>query len=88
MLTPEEITEEFVKMLEYYREKKGISQNKLATATGVTAGLLSRVKNGTRKAPALDKVWNIAYYLDMPLDELFTILKSKERGAENEEKRK
>ncbi|QDP41981.1 helix-turn-helix domain-containing protein [Radiobacillus deserti] len=78
-MSPEEITEVFVELVEHYRKKKGISQNKLATEAGVTGGLLSRLKNGTRKTPTLDKVWNIAKVLDMPLYQLVTKLQSKEK---------
>lgn len=66
-----EITDHFSNCMEYYRKKKGLSLNKLATESGVSPALLSRINNGTRKAPTLDKVWNIAVVLDMPLNEVF-----------------
>ncbi len=81
-MSPEEITEVFVELVEHYLEKKGISQNKLAAEAGVSGGLLSRLKNGTRKTPALDRVWNIAKALDMPLYELVTKLEAKEKELE------
>ncbi|MGI2851606.1 helix-turn-helix domain-containing protein [Bacillus cytotoxicus] len=71
MMNPQEITENFAKLVEYYRVKKGISQNQLAEESGVSASLLSRINKGTRKAPTLDKVYNIAKALDIPLNQLF-----------------
>ncbi|GIN59588.1 hypothetical protein J8TS2_39070 [Lederbergia ruris] len=84
MMSSHEINKVFVELVEQYRIKKGISQNKLATEAGVTAGLLSRIKNGTRKAPTLDKVWNIAKVLDMPLSQLVANLESRAKELENE----
>jgi len=86
VLSPETITEEFVKLVEHYRKRKGISQNKLAIKAGLTGGLLSRMKHGSRKIPAFDKVWYIACLLDMPLEEFISILESKEKEIENGEK--
>ncbi|MBP1915186.1 transcriptional regulator with XRE-family HTH domain [Lederbergia galactosidilyticus] len=65
MLTSEDINKEFAKLVNHYREKKGISQNQLATEAGISASLLSRINKGTRKAPTLDKVYNIVKVLDI-----------------------
>lgn len=61
-----EISEEFMIALEHYLDKNGMSLTKLAEATGVSVGYLSRLKRGERKAPSVPITLNIAKTLKMP----------------------
>lgn len=61
-----EISEEFMIVLEHYLDKNGMSLTKLAEATGVSVGYLSRLKRGERKAPSVPITLNIAKTLKMP----------------------
>jgi transcriptional regulator with XRE-family HTH domain len=74
MKSGKEINEEFAKYMEHFRNKKGISLTQLANESKLTAGFLSRLNNGKRKAPTLEKVYDIAEVLDMPLSPLFNDL--------------
>lgn len=80
MLSSEEITEEFAKLMKDYLNRKGWSLTRLSTESGVSVSHLSRINNVKRNTPTLDRVWRIAMALEMPLEQLITKLKLKEEG--------
>jgi transcriptional regulator with XRE-family HTH domain len=80
MLSSEEITEEFAKLMADYLNRKGWSLTRLSTESGVSLAHLSRINKGKRNTPTFDRVWRIARVLEMPLELLITRLKLKEEG--------
>jgi putative transcriptional regulator len=53
-----------------HRLAAGMSQEELAEVCGVDRKSISRVETGAF-SPSLDRVWNLADALDIPLSELF-----------------
>lgn len=59
----------FAKNLVDLMREKGYSQRDLADATGLSEGIISSYVHG-RKVPGIRALINIAYELDLSLDEL------------------
>ena len=59
----------FVSNLKFIREKKGISQNKLAKMIGVNQTTIARWEDNNR-IPGIDKVIDVANMLNIPISEL------------------
>ena len=68
------IPSEFAKTMEQYRIKKGISLNKLAADCGVSPAYLSRIKTGKRNAPSVPIAMTVARELDIPAEQILTML--------------
>lgn len=69
-----EIPSNFAETMEHHRIKKGISLNKLAETVGVSPAYLSRIKNGKRNAPSVPIAMSIAEELEIPTEQLMTML--------------
>ena len=57
--------------LKAIREKKGMTLERLGELTGVSAGYLCHLENGTRKNPSIEVMNNICEALDKTIMEVF-----------------
>lgn len=55
------------------REEKGMTLYKLANLSGISAGYLCHLENGTRNNPSLEVMENIAKALNKSVTEVFFI---------------
>lgn len=53
------------KMLRYYREQAGLSQNKLAKTSGVSISTINEIENGVVNDVRFSTVTTLARYLDI-----------------------
>jgi len=53
-----------------YRDKKGISQDKLSKLAGVTLHTITKIESGATADPRIDTIKNIAIALDVKVDDL------------------
>lgn len=65
-----DIKEQFGMSIKYYRNKKGISQEKLAEITGLHRTYISEVERGNRNI-SLINISKIATALDISVSDLF-----------------
>ncbi|MGG5742213.1 helix-turn-helix domain-containing protein [Bacillus cereus group sp. IBL03679] len=65
-----DIKEQFGMSIKYYRNKKGISQEKLAEITGLHRTYISEVERGNRNI-SLINISKIATALDINVSDLF-----------------
>ncbi|UWJ21252.1 Regulatory protein (plasmid) [Bacillus cereus] len=68
-----DIKEQFGMSIKYYRNKKGISQEKLAEITGLHRTYISEVERGNRNV-SLININKIATALDINVSDLFTYI--------------
>ncbi len=59
------------KNIKKFREIKGLTQNKLSEATGISADYISEIERG-KKNPSLKRLILIAEALEVDIRELFT----------------
>jgi len=53
-----------------YRNKKGISQDKLSKLAGVTLHTITKIESGTTSDPRVETIKNIAQALGVKVDDL------------------
>jgi len=58
------------KNIKKYREKKGISQDKLSKLAGVTLHTITKIESGATSDPRIETVKKIADALGVSVDEL------------------
>ena len=58
------------KNIKKYREKKGISQDKLSKLAGVTLHTITKIESGVTSDPRIETVKKIADALGVSVDEL------------------
>jgi transcriptional regulator with XRE-family HTH domain len=58
------------KNIKKYREKKGISQDKLSKLAGVTLHTITKIESGATPDPRIETVKKIADALDVSVDDL------------------
>jgi transcriptional regulator with XRE-family HTH domain len=57
------------------RQKKKLSQEKLARLTNISLNTLTKIESGFTKRPSIQTIYKIAKALDVALDELAESLK-------------
>ena len=57
-------------MIKEIRQKRGISQNKLAKAVGISQSALSDIETGVTKNPRFNTIMKIADVLKVPVESL------------------
>ncbi|MCE5171652.1 helix-turn-helix domain-containing protein [Paenibacillus profundus] len=57
-------------LIQYHRQKKDISLNKLQELVGIDKGSLSRIENGEVKRPDFQMILSISTALDIPCDDI------------------
>lgn len=62
----------FGKRIRELREKRGLSQEKLAQASNLTTGFVSTIESG-KKTPSLTTILKLAYGLKIDAAELFSV---------------
>lgn len=77
------ISSKFGSLLKYLREQKGYSLKELEEKTGVSAGYISRMETGERKAPSIPIVQVLADALDVDLTELLDVSSDKSDEAKS-----
>ena len=63
------------RVIQEYREKRGLSQEVLSGLAGVARSHLAMIENGS-KNPSVDTLWRISDALGMPLSELFRMVEA------------
>jgi transcriptional regulator with XRE-family HTH domain len=58
--------------LKKYREKLGVSQDKLSKMAGITYNTLIKISSGANKNPTIDTLAKIAKALSVGVDDLIT----------------
>lgn len=53
-----------------FRDKKGISQDKLSKLAGVTLHTITKIESGATADPRIETIKNIAQALDVKVDDL------------------
>lgn len=71
------IQEKFGLTIRELRQKKNISQEKLALDAGIDRTYIGDIEKGTRNV-SIEVVEKLANYFQMPISELFIIIESKE----------
>ena len=71
------IQEKFGLTIKELRQKKNISQEKLALDAGIDRTYIGDIEKGTRNV-SIEVVEKLANYFQMPISELFIIIESKE----------
>ena len=61
----------YINKIKKIREKKGMTLEKLAELSGISAGYLCHLERGTRKNPSIEVMDRIAKALDKTIIELF-----------------
>lgn len=77
------ISSNFGSLLKYLREQKGYSLKEMEEKTGVSAGYISRMETGERKAPSIPIVQLLADALDVELTELLDVSNNKTDEAKS-----
>ena len=72
------IQEKFGLTIRELRQKKNISQEKLALDAGIDRTYIGDIEKGTRNV-SIEVVEKLANYFQMPISELFIIIESKEK---------
>lgn len=70
-------------LIKYLREQKGYSLKEMEEMTGVSAGYISRMETGERKAPSIPIVQLLADALDVELTELLDVSNDKTDEAKS-----
>ena len=65
------------KIIKYYRQQKGLTQEEFAEAIGVSPGYVSRLERGIKRA-SLDTLIEISITLEVTLDSLVGVKSKKE----------
>ena len=71
------------KIIKYYRQQKGLTQEEFAEAIGVSPGYVSRLERGIKRA-SLDTLIEISITLEVTLDSLVGVKPKKEIGNDKE----
>lgn len=77
------ISSKFGSLIKYLREQKGYSLKEMEEMTGVSAGYVSRIETGERKAPSIPIVQLLADALDVELTELLDVSSDKTDEAKS-----
>lgn len=77
------ISSNFGSLLKYLWEQKGYSLKEMEEKTGVSAGYISRMETGERKAPSIPIVQLLADALDVELTELLDVSNNKTDEAKS-----
>lgn len=61
----------FDNKLRYYRKKQKLTLKELSEKTGVSAGYLSHLENGSRTNPSMKTMYKISQAVKASIDEVF-----------------
>lgn len=68
-----EVSRNLGRAIKYYREAQGLSLAEVGNRAGISASYLNRLESGTRRAPSIPIIENIAYALGVPVSHLFQL---------------
>jgi transcriptional regulator with XRE-family HTH domain len=67
-----QLRQQFAKRLKELREQKGMTQEELAKASGLSVSFIRSVEQGV-SAPSFESIEKIAQVLEIPIKEFFNI---------------